>query len=104
MPPFLNKVADVRAMGAACVCARRVRFFERERERERESMGGDVCSQCACAGRVICAAVEKGLGDTQLERWRGTRPERDARTAGWRRGGLNYKRESERKRKKRKKQ
>ena len=68
MPPFLNKVADVRATGR--VCER-----ERERERERESMGGDVCSQCACADSDLCCGG-RGAGDTQLERWRGTRPER----------------------------
>lgn len=41
-------------------------------------MGGDVCSQCACADSDLCCGGI-GAGDTQLERWRGTRPERKDR-------------------------
>lgn len=52
----------------------RVCVGEREREGERASKGRAGCSQCACVDSdVRCGG--RGVGDTQLERWRGTRPE-----------------------------
>lgn len=55
-------------MARARACAR----GSREREKEREAVDR---SQCACAGADLrCGG--RGAGDTQLERWRGTRPER----------------------------
>lgn len=72
MPPFLNKVADVRAWGGVCA---RVSEKERDRQKGRESMRGDGCPLCACVDSDLCCGGT-GTRDTQPERWRGTRPER----------------------------
>lgn len=56
------------------MCAR-VCLKERERETERENTSGDGCPLCACVDSELCCGGT-GAGDTLLERWRGTRPER----------------------------
>lgn len=61
---LISKVTSEETVARARACV-----SERGRE------GGNDHSQCACAGAVLrCGG--RGAGDTQLERWRGTRPER----------------------------